>query len=155
MWEGLCSCRGWVDGWVVVCYIHGKCWRVGGWVAWQASGAPFVELISQQREHLSSDGKVCACPPTRTCARAGGCTPRAGVHPPIHTPQTLHPTPTSNHSPPHLLQLACQEGSDVVYPEGTPGFAYDPTGGLDREPNSNQAVRGSIPAPGRVPCGSC
>ena len=24
--------------------------------------------------------------------------------------------------------LACQQGADVTYPEGAPGFAYDPTG---------------------------
>ncbi len=29
-------------------------------------------------------------------------------------------------------KLACSEGQDVAYPEGAPGFAYDPTGGLNR-----------------------
>ena len=29
-------------------------------------------------------------------------------------------------------KLACSEGQDVAYPEGAPGFAYDPTGGLSR-----------------------
>ena len=26
--------------------------------------------------------------------------------------------------------LACDQGQDVVYPEGAPGFVYDPTGYL-------------------------
>ena len=35
----------------------------------------------------------------------------------------------ANYSTAGQAQLACQEGSDVPYPEGAPGFAYDPTGG--------------------------
>lgn len=29
-------------------------------------------------------------------------------------------------------QVACDEGTDVVYPDGSPGFAYDPTGMMDK-----------------------
>lgn len=31
-----------------------------------------------------------------------------------------------------LGQVACKEGTDVVYPDGAPGFVYDPTGRSDK-----------------------
>ena len=37
-------------------------------------------------------------------------------------------------------QLACSEGSDVLYPEGAPGFQYDVTGALDRVKDGGQKV---------------
>ncbi|KAL4859907.1 Mannan endo-1 [Chlorella vulgaris] len=35
-------------------------------------------------------------------------------------------------------QLACSEGSNLVYPEGTPGYQYDPTGALERVKEGGQ-----------------
>ncbi|KAI3438631.1 hypothetical protein D9Q98_001053 [Chlorella vulgaris] len=35
-------------------------------------------------------------------------------------------------------QLACSEGSNLVYPEGAPGYQYDPTGALERVKDGGQ-----------------
>jgi hypothetical protein len=37
-------------------------------------------------------------------------------------------------------QLACSEGSNLVYPEGAPGYQYDPTGALERVKDGGQQV---------------
>lgn len=41
-------------------------------------------------------------------------------------------------------KLACSEGQDVAYPEGAPGFAYDPTGGLSRPGVGGQPAQGQF-----------
>lgn len=41
-------------------------------------------------------------------------------------------------------QVACNEGTNVVYPVRAPGWVPDPTGGLDRMPNSPWKVRSCV-----------
>lgn len=36
----------------------------------------------------------------------------------------------NNYSSDGIGTLSCNQGLDVVYPEGAPGFVYDPTGYL-------------------------
>ncbi|RMZ57555.1 hypothetical protein APUTEX25_001755 [Auxenochlorella protothecoides] len=58
---------------------------------------------------------------------------------------SCNPTPTLdqlqlNYTTQGAAQLACDEGQDVKYPTGVPGFAYDPTGGLSRADGASDAM---------------
>lgn len=60
---------------------------------------------------------------------------------------SCNPTPTLdqlqlNYTTQGAAQLACDEGQDVKYPTGVPGFAYDPTGGLSRADGASDAMVG-------------
>lgn len=45
-------------------------------------------------------------------------------------------------------RLACSEGRDLPWPEGAPGFAYDPMGALARVANGSQQVGWGAPGAG-------
>lgn len=40
-------------------------------------------------------------------------------------------------------RLACSEGAGVLYPEAAPGFAYDPTGALELQPDTKASCMGA------------
>jgi mannan endo-1,4-beta-mannosidase len=90
--------------------------------------------------------QTAGCDPAAACINTRGafsCTCYSGY---TGNGTSCQPTPAlagveAQYSTEGRARLACDEGTDLVYPEGAPGYAYDETGSLERAAGGGQKVR--------------
>lgn len=94
--------------------------------------------------------QTAGCSPEAACLNTRGsftCTCHEGYTGGSGT--SCQPTPAlagveAQYSTEGRARLACDEGSDIVYPEGAPGFAYDLTGALEGAADGGRKVRSLV-----------